>query len=38
MYSIEEVRKVDPEIAAAIEQEVKRQNEKQTEARAGCHG
>ena len=27
MYSIEEVRKVDPEIAAAIEQEVERQNE-----------
>ena len=27
MYSIEEVRKVDPEIAAAIEQEVKRQND-----------
>ena len=27
MYSIEEVRKVDPEIAAAIEQEVQRQND-----------
>ena len=27
MYSIEEVRKVDPEIAAAIEKEVERQNE-----------
>ena len=27
MYSIEEVRRIDPEIAAAIEQEVKRQND-----------
>ena len=27
MYSIEEVRKVDPEIASAIEQEVQRQND-----------
>ena len=27
MYSIEEVRKVDPDIAAAIEQEVQRQND-----------
>ncbi|MDO5131502.1 MAG: serine hydroxymethyltransferase [Eubacteriales bacterium] len=27
MYSIEEVRKVDPEIAAAIEQEIQRQND-----------
>ncbi len=27
MYSIEEVRKIDPEIAAAIEQEVQRQND-----------
>ena len=27
MYSIEEVRKIDPEIAAAIEQEVERQND-----------
>ncbi len=27
MYSIEEVRKVDPEIASAIEQEVERQND-----------
>ena len=27
MYSIEDVRKVDPEIAAAIEQEVQRQND-----------
>ena len=27
MYSIEEVRKVDPEIASAIEEEVERQND-----------
>ena len=27
MYSIEEVRMTDPEIAAAIEKEIKRQND-----------
>ena len=46
MYSIEEVRMTDPEIAAAIEKEIKRQNdhieliasENWTLDQQGCHG